>query len=106
MYTAVLRHLLGLRPQGESMTLEPRLPGDWPGFTLDITLRDTPLHIDATRLPLTAAEGERGLFDGTGGPREGDTARREEASDRASPAAPRLKPPFLFAGKSGILESM
>lgn len=62
MYTAVLRHLLGLRPQGESMTLEPRLPGDWPGFTLDITLRDTPLHIDATRLPLTAAEGERGLF--------------------------------------------
>lgn len=48
-YTAVLRHLLGLQPHGETLTLSPSLPESWPGYTLRITLRGTPLIIEVTR---------------------------------------------------------
>ena len=41
--------LLGLRPEGERLYLAPRLPESWPGYSLRITLRATPLHITAQR---------------------------------------------------------
>ena len=48
-YTAVLRHLCGLRPMGDRLELSPRLPGDWPGCELTLTLRATPLVIRIRR---------------------------------------------------------
>lgn len=47
--TAILYSLLGLRPEGERLYLAPRLPESWPGYSLRITLRATPLHITAQR---------------------------------------------------------
>ncbi len=49
MYTAVLRHLLGLRPHGDTLAIAPCLPADWPGYTLKITLLATPLSITVER---------------------------------------------------------
>lgn len=49
MYTAVLRHLLGLRPHGGTLELRPHIPAGWPGYTLKITLQGTPLSITVTR---------------------------------------------------------
>ena len=49
MYTAVLRHLLGLRPRGNAMDLQPCLPVGWPGYSLKITLLNTPLSITVAR---------------------------------------------------------
>lgn len=53
-YTAVMGCLLGLRPCGNKLVIQPRLPGGWPGYTLTITLHDTPLSISVLR-------GEKGL---------------------------------------------
>lgn len=49
MYTAVFRHLLGLRPRGNAMDLQPCLPVGWPGYSLKITLLNTPLSITVAR---------------------------------------------------------
>ena len=47
--------LLGLRPQGDRLLLQPRLPDGWPGWELEIRLRDTLMTIAVSR-------GERGML--------------------------------------------
>lgn len=54
-YTAVMGCLLGLRPQGDRLLLQPRLPDGWPGWELEIRLRDTLMTIAVSR-------GERGML--------------------------------------------
>ncbi|HIW73622.1 MAG TPA: hypothetical protein H9684_04820 [Firmicutes bacterium] len=68
-YTAVLRHLLGIRPHGEWLELSPRLPGKWEGYEAALTLGGSALSIrvrrgkarltvdgrDAQRIPLDGA---------------------------------------------------
>ena len=48
-YTAVLRHLFGLRPMGDRLELYPRLPNEWPDCELALTLRSTPLVVHVCR---------------------------------------------------------
>ena len=54
-YTAVMGCLLGLRPQGDRLLLQPRLPDGWPGWELEIRLQDTLMTIAVSR-------GERGML--------------------------------------------
>lgn len=66
--TAVLHGLLGLRPEGKRLYLTPRLPEGWPGYSLRITLRATPLHITAqcglTELTVDGAAAQAVPLDG------------------------------------------
>lgn len=78
MYTAVLRHLLGLRPRGNAMDLQPCLPVGWPGYSLKITLLNTPLSITVAPGGGQGADGGR-----QGG--AGDPAGREEAQGAFEP---------------------
>ena len=48
-YTAVLRHLLGLRPHGDWLELSPRLPARWEGYEVSLTLGGSALSIRVRR---------------------------------------------------------
>ena len=48
-YTAVLRHLLGLRPHGNWLELSPRLPARWEGYEVSLTLGGSALSIRVRR---------------------------------------------------------
>ena len=57
-YTAVLRHLLGLRPLEGRLLLTPRLPSRWEGYSAELTLSETPLSIEVKRgQPRLAVDG-------------------------------------------------
>jgi cellobiose phosphorylase len=53
MYRLVLESLLGLRlettERGSLLHVEPCLPDDWPGFTVDYRFRDTPYRLRISR---------------------------------------------------------
>jgi cellobiose phosphorylase len=53
MYRLVLESLLGLRlettERGSLLHIEPCLPDDWPGFTVDYRYRDTPYRLRISR---------------------------------------------------------
>lgn len=48
-YTAVLRHLLGLRPHGSFLELSPRLPARWEGYEVSLILGGSALSIRIRR---------------------------------------------------------
>ncbi|MDD4546664.1 MAG: glucoamylase family protein [Oscillospiraceae bacterium] len=48
-YTAVLRHLLGLKPHGDYLEINPRLPSKWDDCEIKISLNSTPLNIQIKR---------------------------------------------------------
>ncbi len=48
-YTAVLRHLIGLRPRSDKLYLSPNLPSEWNECQVSITLGNTPLEITIRR---------------------------------------------------------
>jgi len=45
MYRLIVESLLGLRLENKTLRLAPRLPADWPGFTLHYRYRETVYHI-------------------------------------------------------------
>jgi len=45
MYRLIVESLLGVHREGEQLNLLPRLPADWPGFTLRYRYRDTQYRI-------------------------------------------------------------
>jgi cellobiose phosphorylase len=46
MYRLIVESLLGLRREGERLSLAPVLPDEWPSFTLNYRHRDTLYRID------------------------------------------------------------
>ena len=50
MYRLVTESLLGLRLEGESLTLAPCLPAAWPGFKIHYRHRETLYHISVIQL--------------------------------------------------------
>ncbi len=48
-YTAVLRHLLGIRPHGDWLELSPRLPSRWEGYEASLTLGGSALTLRVKR---------------------------------------------------------
>jgi cellobiose phosphorylase len=51
MYRLFVESLLGVQREGERLHLSPRLPADWPQFTMHYRFRDTVYHITVTRAP-------------------------------------------------------
>ncbi|KAF0814495.1 N,N'-diacetylchitobiose phosphorylase [Andreprevotia sp. IGB-42] len=49
MYRLIVESLLGLKLQGETLHLAPRLPADWPWFKLHYRYRNTVYHITVTQ---------------------------------------------------------
>lgn len=48
MYRLIVESLLGVSLAGNRLTLAPRLPADWPGFSIDYRFRDTLYAITVT----------------------------------------------------------
>jgi cyclic beta-1,2-glucan synthetase len=44
-YRTILETILGLRRQGERLTIDPRIPPDWPGFEITYRFRSTTYRI-------------------------------------------------------------
>ncbi len=51
MYRLVLESLLGLRLEVDRLRIEPRLPADWPSYTVHYRYRETAYRIVVTRQP-------------------------------------------------------
>ncbi|HVN97113.1 MAG TPA: glucoamylase family protein [Syntrophorhabdaceae bacterium] len=51
MYRLIVESLLGLRLEVDKLHVEPCLPADWEGFTVDYRYRQTVYHIKVTRRP-------------------------------------------------------
>ncbi|MBK1709115.1 glycoside hydrolase family 94 protein [Marichromatium gracile] len=63
MYRLILESLLGLRLEGETLRIEPCLPADWEGFTLQYRYRETLYRIAVTQTP-EGEDGPRVIVDG------------------------------------------
>ncbi len=63
MYRAGIEGIIGLRRTGDSFRLDPRLPADWPGITVELRVDDAHYKIEIRR----GAPGSMGQFrlDGT-----------------------------------------
>jgi cellobiose phosphorylase len=48
MYRLLTETLLGVKIEGETLLIEPRLPRAWPGFKIHYRFRETPYHIIVT----------------------------------------------------------
>jgi len=59
MYRLIVESLLGVTLAGDRLTLAPRLPADWPGFSLDYRYRET-----VYRIAVSAAERDSLSVDG------------------------------------------
>jgi len=46
MYRLIMESLLGIHLEGDRLRLDPCLPRDWKGFSLDYRFRETPYRID------------------------------------------------------------
>jgi N,N'-diacetylchitobiose phosphorylase len=46
MYTAATRHILGVRPDFDSLVVDPCIPADWDGFTVTRQWRDQTYDIE------------------------------------------------------------
>ena len=51
MYRLVLESLLGLRLEVDQLRFEPRLPADWPSYTVHYRYRETSYRIVVIRQP-------------------------------------------------------
>ena len=49
LYTAIIRHLLGLIPHGDRLELHPHLPSDWSDVNVSLKLNNTTLDIHIRR---------------------------------------------------------
>jgi cellobiose phosphorylase len=58
-YRLILESLLGLRRDGEHLTLTPCLPAEWPGFSIDYRYRSATYRISLRQTPPGAAGQQR-----------------------------------------------
>jgi len=68
MYRLLTESLLGLRREGEYLSIAPCLPADWPTVTLHYRYRETLYHIAILQMP--AGEAGRLMVDGQPCPRD------------------------------------
>lgn len=62
MYQSGIEWILGIRKRGSRLLLEPRVPSDWPGFTVGYRYGDTLYSLNFQR------EGDDGMFEVIAGP--------------------------------------
>lgn len=63
LYRLIVESLLGLQREGAALRLTPRLPADWPGYTIRYRYGETEFHINVSQQTTAGAEhADLGLF--------------------------------------------
>ena len=64
MYQAGLDGILGITREGQALLITPRLPSNWPGFSVAITLENCHYRIEVSAEPPSGQQGGSVRLDG------------------------------------------
>ena len=64
MYRAGIEGILGLRREGDQLSVRPRLPSAWPGFSATVTFGGASSTIRVERVLIGNGESTRATLDG------------------------------------------
>ena len=79
MYRVWIEEMLGMKIHGDEMTLDPVIPGDWPGFSLRYRRGQAVYEITVERLQGTDLKSVPIRLELDGRPLEGNTVPMERA---------------------------
>ncbi|MCB8839655.1 glycosyl hydrolase family 65 protein, partial [Aurantimonas sp. VKM B-3413] len=75
MYRAGVEGILGIRKDGEFLTIAPRIPQAWPGFSATIRIDDTCYRVSVDNRDVSGSTVVRAVLDGVDAPVEDGALR-------------------------------